>query len=49
MKMLREKDASLTDFFFILCDFRINVMTSVLQKVKDVVSVYVVQFSDGKS
>lgn len=48
--MLREKDTSLTDFFFfVLCDFRMNVMTSILQKVKDVVSVYVVQFRDRKS
>lgn len=51
MKILRGEDPSLTlwVFFFLLCDFRINTRTSILQKVKDVASVYVVLLRDGKS
>lgn len=35
--------------FSLLCDFRINARTSIIPKVKDVVSVYVVLLGDGKS
>lgn len=49
MKILRGEDPSLILWGFLLCDFRINVRTPILQKVKDVVSVYVVLFRDGMS
>lgn len=49
MKILRGEDPSLTLWGSLLYDFRINVRTSILQKVKDIVSVCVVLLRDGMS